>query len=93
LSASGTPRDGGAGQGAARRCPVCGKPAVDPFLPFCSKRHADLDLHRWLSGGYSIPGSADSAEDDIGGAEANEDEGRGIGNGDETSGDIRRGRG
>jgi uncharacterized protein len=25
------------------------------FRPFCSRRCADLDLHRWLSGGYAIP--------------------------------------
>ena len=46
-----------------------------------------------VSGGYSIAGSADSAEDGVGGEEANEDEVRGIGSGDETPGDIRRGRG
>jgi endogenous inhibitor of DNA gyrase (YacG/DUF329 family) len=23
--------------------------------PICSKRCADIDLHRWLSGGYAIP--------------------------------------
>jgi len=33
------------------------------FEPFCSARCADVDLHRWLSGGYVIPG-AEVAEDD-----------------------------
>jgi endogenous inhibitor of DNA gyrase (YacG/DUF329 family) len=23
--------------------------------PFCSKRCADVDLHRWLGGSYAIP--------------------------------------
>ena len=23
--------------------------------PFCSKRCADIDLHRWLGGNYAIP--------------------------------------
>jgi hypothetical protein len=37
-------------------CPICGKPVEEGFKPFCSKRCADIDLHRWLKGGYSIPG-------------------------------------
>ena len=36
-------------------CPICKKPADAAYLPFCSKRCADVDLHRWLSGGYGIP--------------------------------------
>lgn len=36
-------------------CPVCGRPADTVLRPFCSKRCADVDLHRWLSGGYRIP--------------------------------------
>ena len=37
------------------RCPICGKPTVDPYRPFCSKRCAEVDLHRWLTGAYAIP--------------------------------------
>ena len=40
----------------AKPCPICGKPAVERFRPFCSKRCADIDLGRWLKGGYVIPG-------------------------------------
>ncbi len=40
----------------ARRCPICGKPRNEPYDPFCSKRCADVDLHRWLKDGYVIPG-------------------------------------
>jgi endogenous inhibitor of DNA gyrase (YacG/DUF329 family) len=36
-------------------CPICGKPADLQRRPFCSKRCADVDLHRWLSGRYAIP--------------------------------------
>lgn len=36
-------------------CPVCDTRSVAAFRPFCSKRCADVDLHRWLSGGYAIP--------------------------------------
>jgi len=38
-------------------CPTCGKPAEEGFRPFCSKRCADIDLGRWLKGGYAIPGA------------------------------------
>lgn len=37
------------------KCPICGEPADPAFRPFCSKRCADVDLHRWLSGSYAIP--------------------------------------
>jgi uncharacterized protein len=40
---------------ATRKCPICGKPAAEQFRPFCSKRCADVDLHRWFSGRYAIP--------------------------------------
>ena len=36
-------------------CPICRKPMVEKFRPFCSKRCADVDLNRWLSGVYSVP--------------------------------------
>jgi uncharacterized protein len=39
------------------KCPICGRPPSDKTRPFCSSRCRDLDLHRWLSGGYVIPGS------------------------------------
>ena len=42
--------------GERRLCPICQKPAAR-FAPFCSRRCADLDLGRWLKGGYAIPGA------------------------------------
>ena len=45
-------------------CPICRKPAVERFQPFCSKRCADIDLNRWLSGVYAIPAAADDDEAD-----------------------------
>ncbi len=39
-----------------RRCPVCGKAAAAAFRPFCSERCRQVDLGRWLSGDYAIPG-------------------------------------
>ena len=41
-----------------RRCPVCGTPQIGRFRPFCSLRCADVDLGRWLTGGYRVPGDA-----------------------------------
>jgi len=45
-------------------CPICGKPAVEKYRPFCSKRCADIDLNRWLSGSYVIPASVDPEPED-----------------------------
>ncbi|MGJ8563580.1 MAG: DNA gyrase inhibitor YacG [Alphaproteobacteria bacterium] len=39
------------------KCSLCKKPATAQYAPFCSKRCADIDLGRWLKGGYSIAGS------------------------------------
>lgn len=44
-------------------CPICGKPADPAFKPFCSKRCADVDLNRWLSGVYAMPVQDDEDED------------------------------
>ena len=40
-------------------CPICGKPAVPEYRPFCSRRCADVDLGRWLTESYRIPAEAD----------------------------------
>jgi hypothetical protein len=42
-------------------CPICGKPADPDYRPFCSRRCADVDLGRWLTGAYAIP--TDEGED------------------------------
>ena len=38
-----------------KKCPVCGGPPQAATDPFCSKRCADEDLRRWLTGEYRIP--------------------------------------
>lgn len=43
------------GTAPARVCPICGKPPSPAARPFCSRRCADIDLHRWLSGAYAVP--------------------------------------
>ena len=43
-------------------CPICRRnPTADAYRPFCSKRCADLDLQRWLTGGYVLPAGPDDA--------------------------------
>ncbi len=48
---------------SAARCPLCRKPVDAAFKPFCSKRCADIDLNRWLSGVYVVPVKEDEDED------------------------------
>ena len=45
-----------------KACPICHKPAVERFRPFCSGRCKDVDLNRWFKGTYAIP-AAESADD------------------------------
>lgn len=47
----------------AKACAICGKPQVERFRPFCSRRCADVDLHRWLTGVYAVPVFEDDDED------------------------------
>ena len=48
----------------ARPCPICRKPGVLHYKPFCSRRCADVDLGRWLVGAYAVPAVPDQTEDD-----------------------------
>ena len=54
----------------APKCPICGKPPVERYRPFCSKRCTEVDLHRWFTGAYAIPVVEEdpSAEEDESGA-------------------------
>lgn len=42
------------------QCPICGKPTEQQWRPFCSRRCADVDLHRWLGEVYVVPGDDDA---------------------------------
>jgi endogenous inhibitor of DNA gyrase (YacG/DUF329 family) len=44
-------------------CPICGKPSVPAYRPFCSARCADVDLGRWLKGNYAIPAEEEVDEE------------------------------
>ncbi|MGH6942899.1 MAG: DNA gyrase inhibitor YacG [Geminicoccaceae bacterium] len=57
--------------GRIPRCPICGKPRVQAFRPFCSARCRDVDLARWFDQTYAIPVVEPGLET---GAEADEDE-------------------
>ncbi len=45
-------------------CPICGKETVPGYRPFCSKRCADRDLGKWLSGSYALPAQDPEMPDD-----------------------------
>jgi endogenous inhibitor of DNA gyrase (YacG/DUF329 family) len=55
---------------AGKPCPICGKPAVERYRPFCSKRCADVDLARWFSGVYVVPGGGSEDEEEAPGEDA-----------------------
>lgn len=38
------------------KCPICKNPSSTASFPFCSDRCRKVDLHRWFSGQYVIPG-------------------------------------
>ncbi len=48
-------------------CPICEKDTVKQYRPFCSRRCADVDLGKWLTGAYAVP----SQDEDDEGALAN----------------------
>lgn len=62
-------------------CPICGQPTVARWRPFCSRRCADVDLGRWMTGAYALPASEDEPPED----EAGEGTGK--------DGPLRRGGG
>jgi len=46
------------------KCPVCGRPREDRWRPFCSKRCADVDLGRWMTGRYAVPADEPPPEEE-----------------------------
>ncbi|MHC5305813.1 DNA gyrase inhibitor YacG [Bartonella sp. LJL80] len=46
-------------------CPECGKASTREHYPFCSPRCRAIDLNRWLSGSYVLPGKPlDNADEE-----------------------------
>jgi hypothetical protein len=54
---------------AGGRCPICGAPDAPDHRPFCSPRCAEVDLGRWLKGGYRVPTDEAPAEGELSGEE------------------------
>jgi endogenous inhibitor of DNA gyrase (YacG/DUF329 family) len=53
------------GTAALADCVICHvQLQSEKYHPFCSKRCADIDLHRWLGGVYAIPGKPEEEEDE-----------------------------
>ncbi len=46
-------------------CPICARPSAPEFRPFCSKRCADIDLAKWLTGSYRVPAAPDDEAESI----------------------------
>lgn len=44
-------------------CPICQRDAVAEHRPFCSRRCADVDLARWMNGGYAMPSEREEDQD------------------------------
>jgi len=44
-------------------CPLCRRPSVSAFAPFCSARCKDRDLLNWLGDAYALPGDPVDADD------------------------------
>lgn len=53
-------------------CPICHKPAVQGFRPFCSKTCKERDLLNWLGDGYVIPGEPLYPSNDLPGMDDDE---------------------
>ena len=45
-------------------CPICQKETDPKYRPFCSRRCADIDLGKWLTGSYRIPAEAAEEPDE-----------------------------
>ena len=36
-------------------CPICKAETAPRYRPFCSRRCADVDLGKWMTGAYAVP--------------------------------------
>ncbi|HPU15892.1 MAG TPA: DNA gyrase inhibitor YacG [Polymorphobacter sp.] len=48
---------------AEAKCPICRRPTLAAFAPFCSPRCQDRDLLNWLGDGYALPGDPVDPDD------------------------------
>ena len=45
-------------------CPICARESDPKYKPFCSRRCADIDLGKWLTGSYAIPAAVTDEDED-----------------------------
>jgi hypothetical protein len=65
-----------------KKCPTCNKPVQwqdNPFRPFCSERCQLVDLGKWVSEEYRVPGKpvptkSDEDAEDHSGSDSNSPE-------------------
>jgi uncharacterized protein len=48
----------------AATCPICGRRSSEAYRPFCTARCQEVDLGRWLTGVYRIPGPPAELDED-----------------------------
>ena len=53
------------GHAQKSRCPMCQQPAETSHSPFCSRRCAQLDLGKWLTGDYAFPAHEAMEDSDV----------------------------
>ena len=46
-------------------CPICERETDPKYRPFCSRRCADIDLGKWLSGSYAVPSTDPDDVDEV----------------------------
>jgi endogenous inhibitor of DNA gyrase (YacG/DUF329 family) len=51
---------------SVKSCPICGKPTVTEFRPFCSRHCCYVDLNRWLKGAYAVPAEEEDEQPEDG---------------------------
>ncbi|MEM7268087.1 MAG: DNA gyrase inhibitor YacG [Pseudomonadota bacterium] len=46
-------------------CPICNNDVSQKYRPFCSKKCADIDLGKWMTGAYALPSDDELKDEDI----------------------------
>lgn len=54
-------------------CPICHKPTVAEYAPFCSKHCKNIDLLKWLNEEYRVPTQDLDEEESIPSSEDDEE--------------------
>jgi endogenous inhibitor of DNA gyrase (YacG/DUF329 family) len=57
-------------------CPICGRPRLHRYRPFCSARCRDVDLGRWFGEVYTVPAVEPGYDEDEAPDAPDRDDGR-----------------